>query len=201
MQPVKHVSRHRRWPWLAVLAAVILTRNFMTQPSPAAEHAEGNDASLLKEAQDVFKPLPKNMATSEYPVSSERVSLGRMLFFDPRISIDGTVGCARCHQSALYGTDGLTKSHGAQDKIAPRNAPTILNSALQFKQHWRGEFDNVEAQAKHALLGPAFGNQDYPTAMARVKAIPGYPELFKKAFPTEKNPVTEDNWGKAIGAY
>jgi cytochrome c peroxidase len=201
MQPLKHGSRHHRWPWLVVLVAVILTRNFMAQQSPAAERAEGNDASLLKEAQDVFKPLPKNMATSEYPVTSGRVSLGRMLFFDPRISVDGTVGCARCHQSALYATDGLAKSHGAQDKIAPRNAPTVLNSALQFKQHWRGEFENVEEQAKHALLGPAFGNPDYATAMARVKAIPGYTELFKKAFPTEKDPVTEDNWGKAIGAY
>ncbi len=201
MQPVKRGSHYHQLLWLVVLVAVILICNFLIQPSPAAEQAEGNHTALLKEAQDVFKPLPMNMATSEYPVTSDRVSLGRMLFFDPRISVDGTVSCSRCHQSALYATDGLVKSHGTYDKVLPRNAPTILNTALQFKQHWRGEFDNVEAQAKHALLGPAFGNQDYPTAMARVKAVPGYSELFKKAFPGEDNPVTEDNWGKAIGAY
>src|SRR5262249_32216974 len=58
---------------------------------------EKSDAELLKEAQENFKPLPQDMATKEYPISAERVSLGRKLFFDPRISVDGTVSCSRCH--------------------------------------------------------------------------------------------------------
>ena len=82
-----------------------------------------------------------------------------------------------------------------------RNAPTVLNTGLYFKQHWDGRFANVEEQAKLALLSPAFGSPDYPTAMARLKAIPGYTAIFQAAFPGESDPVSEDNWAKAIGAY
>ncbi len=165
-------------------------------------HAADSDSDLLKDAQGVFQTLPKNMATAEFPVTPERVELGRKLYFDPRISVDGTVSCARCHQPALYGTDGLDKPHGAHDKVNPRNAPSILNAALQFKEHWRGDRENVEDQAKQALIGPpSFGDPDYATAMARIKAISGYPELFGKAFPGEQDPVTPDNWATAIGAY
>ncbi len=169
---------------------------------PHALDAAESDNELLKEAQSLFQPLPKDMATPEFPITPERVTLGRKLFFDPRISIDGTVSCARCHQPALYGTDGLPKPLGAHDRPNPRNAPTILNAALQFKEHWRGDRENVEDQAKQALIGPpSFGDPDYATAMAKIKAIPGYPAMFRKAFPGEQEPVTPDNWGKAIGAY
>ncbi len=124
-----------------------------------------------------------------------------MLFFDPRISVDGTGSCLHCHQPALYGADGLPKSIGVQDKHLPRNAPTVFNAGLYTSQHWDGRFANVEEQAKRALLGPGFGNPDFPTAMARVKAIGGYASLFQQAFPDEAEPISEDNWGKAIGAY
>ena len=164
--------------------------------------ATGANADLLKVAQGVFQPLPKDMATPKFPITPERLALGRDLYFDPRISIDGTVSCARCHQPALYGTDGLPKPRGAHDKLNPRNAPTILNAALQFKEHWRGDRENVEDQAKQALIGPpSFGDSDYATAMAKIKAIPGYAEMFRKAFPGDADPITPNNWGKAIGAY
>jgi cytochrome c peroxidase len=141
------------------------------------------------------------MATTEFPVTPERVRLGHALFFDPRISADGTESCSRCHLSALCGTDGLPKSVGVHGQTLPRNAPTVLNAGLNFKQHWDGVFATVEEQAKKALLSPAFGNPDFPTAMGRVKAIPGYAALFQQAFPGEADPISEDNWGKAIGAY
>ncbi len=163
--------------------------------------ARDDDADLLKEARRLFQPLPKDMATAEFPVTPQRVRLGRTLFFDPRISVDGTVSCSRCHLPALYATDGLPKSVGVHGQLVPRNAPTVLNAGLYFKQHWDGRFANVEEQAKKALLGPAFGNPDYLAAMARVKAIPGYATMFQQAFPDAAEPVSEDNWGKAIGAY
>ena len=117
------------------------------------------------------------------------------------MSVDGTVSCSRCHLPALYATDGLPKSVGVHGQVVPRNAPTVLNAGLYFKEHWDGRFANVEEQAKRSLLGPAFGNPDYAAAMARVKAIPGYAALFQQAFPGEADPISEDNWGKAIGAY
>jgi cytochrome c peroxidase len=135
-------------------------------------------------------------------VSPERVELGHKLFFDPRMSADGAVSCSRCHLPGLYGTDGLAKPLGAHDRVNPRNAPTVLNAALQFKAHWRGDRVNVEDQAKQALVGPpSFGNPDYAAAMAKLKAIPAYAPLFAKAFPGEIDPITPENWGKAIGAY
>ena len=161
----------------------------------------GDETDLLKEAQSLFQPLPRDMATLEFPVTPARVQLGRALFFDPRISVDGTSSCSKCHLPALYATDGLPKSVGVHGKIVPRNAPTVLNAGLFVKEHWDGRFANVEHQAKEALLGPAFGNPDFPTAMGRVKAIPGYAAMFQQAFPGEADPISEDNWGKAIGAY
>ena len=162
----------------------------------------GDDGQLLKRAHRIFKPLPKDAATAEFPITPERVELGRKLFFDPRISIDGTVSCSRCHLPALYATDGLPKAKGAFDRVNDRRAPTILNAALQFKAHWRGDRENVEDQATLAVIGAAsFGNPDSDSAMAKLKAIPGYTEFFQRAFPGEPDPVTVRNWGKAIGAF
>lgn len=164
--------------------------------------ADESAQKLMDQAREAFGVLPHDMSTPEYPVSPERVELGHQLFFDPRISADGTVSCSRCHLPALYGTDGLAKPVGAHGRVNPRNAPTVLNAALQFKAHWRGDRVNVEDQAKQALIGPpSFGNPDYAAAVAKLKAIPGYGPLFEKAFPGESDPITPDNWGKAIGAY
>ncbi|MGA8481380.1 MAG: cytochrome-c peroxidase, partial [Chthoniobacterales bacterium] len=96
-----------------------------------------DDAALLKRAQELFQPLPKDMATPESPITKERVDLGRMLFFDPRLTVDSNMSCASCHQPALYGTDALPTSIGVRQRLHPRNAPTNLNSALNII-HWRG---------------------------------------------------------------
>lgn len=176
----------------AVVAAVVAG-------SPV--HAAADDA-LLKDAVSVFAPLPTDMATPSRPLTPALVELGRALFFEPRASSDGTASCARCHQPQLYGGDGLTVSHGHHDKIGTRNAPTVLNAALQIKQHWSGNREDVEDQATKALTGAgSFGNADFATPMARLKAIPGYQPLFAAAFPGEADPVTARNWGTAIGAY
>lgn len=170
--------------------------------SAGSTSAAEDDAALLKEAQGIFRPLPKTMATAEFPVTPERVALGQQLFFDPRLSVDGTTSCMRCHQPALYGTDGLAKSHGNHDKLNGRNAPTVLNTAVQFVAHWVGDRKNIEEQAMRSLLGPAsMGNPDYGAAMAKIKAIAEYPAMFRKAFPNEPDPVTPENFGKAVGAY
>lgn len=177
---------------LIVLALLALTRG----SASAADHA------LLTQAQALFKPLPKVMESPENPVTPEKVALGRLLYFETRVSLDGTVGCVRCHQPFLYGTDALPKAIGAMGRLNPRNAPTVLNAAQQFVEHWRGDRKSVEDQATQALVGPpSFGDPHYASAMAKLKAIPGYPALFAKAFPNEKDPVTPENWGKAIGAY
>jgi cytochrome c peroxidase len=194
MNLLDHVDYKRYW--IIYLVAGAIAAGLVAKSALASD-----DDDLLKEAQSFFQPLPKDMATPEFPVTPARVRLGRSLFFDPRISADGAVSCSRCHLPALYATDGLPKSLGVHGKMVPRNAPTVLNAGLFVKEHWDGRFANVEHQAKQALLGPAFGSPDFPTAMARIKAIPGYATMFQDAFPGEADPIVEDNWAKAIGAY
>jgi cytochrome c peroxidase len=187
------MDRHRtpRRVWAVITLALVLP------PTLAAA-----DPDLRAQARALFEPLPRAMTTPDNPLTPDKVALGRMLFFEPRVSADGTVSCSRCHLPQLYGTDGLPTSIGAEHRVNPRNAPTVLNAALQFVEHWRGDRASVEDQAQKALIGPpSFGNPSYEAAMARLKAIPGYAGLFARAFPGPQDPVTPENWAKAIGAY
>jgi cytochrome c peroxidase len=162
---------------------------------------QATDSPLLDKAKPLFQPLPENMATPEYPTPAARVTLGRRLFFDPRLSQDGTVSCATCHRPGLYGTDALPKSIGVEHRSNARNAPTVLNAALQFKAHWIGDRANVEEQATRSLIGHAsFGNPDNATVIRKLKAL-GYAGEFAKAFPDDQQPINPENWGQAIGAY
>jgi cytochrome c peroxidase len=163
---------------------------------------DDTDRALLERAQQLFQPLPKDAGTEQYPLTPERVALGRALFFEPRVSTDGVMSCAKCHQPSLYGTDALPRSIGNSGKIIPRNAPTVFNTALQFVQHYGGNRQDVEEQAVKATISAlAYGNADYAAFEARLRAIQAYRPLFEKAFPGEAEPMTVQNWGKAIGAY
>jgi cytochrome c peroxidase len=191
--PLTAKSKSIAWTSGIVWAVALLA---LTAQAKAAE------APLMEKVHQVFKPLPQNMATEEFPIDATRVALGRKLFFDPRLSLDGTVSCATCHRPALYGTDALAKSVGVEHRLNAHNAPTVLNAALQFKAHWIGDRQNVEEQAIKSLTGHAsFGNPDPATVIQKIKALSGYEEEFKQAFPNEPEPVKPENWGKAIGAY
>ena len=160
------------------------------------------DAGLVRQASDLFGTLPEVMASPDNPVTPAKVALGKTLFYESRISIDGTVSCARCHPLSLYAVDGLTKSVGNRCRTNPRNAPTVLNAAAQIAAHWIGNRTSVEDQARQALVGaPSFGMPSYEAAEARLRAIPGYEPLFQKAFPGEPEPVTAANFALAVGAF
>lgn len=192
------ITKMLRWSPIRKLGAITMTVAVMMTPTTLTS-AEN---SLLEQARSAFKPLPKTMTTPDNPLTANKIALGRILFFEPRVSLDGTVSCSRCHQPGLYSTDALPKPIGVLHRENPRNAPVIFNAALQIAAHWRGDRKSVEDQAMQALIAPpSFGNPSYEAAMNKLKAIPGYPDLFARAFPGEKEPVTPENWGKAIGAY
>src|SRR5262245_43073194 len=160
------------------------------------------DKSLLDQARSVFTPLDPTPVVGDKPATPQQVLLGRTLYFEPRVSADGAVSCARCHQPSPYGTDALPASIGANHRVHPRNAPTVLNAAAQFVQHCPGERRSVEEQATKALIAPpSYCNASYEDAIGKLKAIPGYHVLFSQAFPGELDPITAENWGTAIGAY
>jgi cytochrome c peroxidase len=157
-----------------------------------------DDVSLLKQAQALFKPLPE---TTDLPTTPARVALGKMLFFDPRWTVEGNVSCATCHQPALYGTDALAKSIGVQHRTHQRNAPTVLNAELNFVQHWTGDRKDLEDQAVKALGGVFSSGHPDTTAVARIEAIEGYIAVFRQGFPGAAKPITPANIATAIGDY
>jgi len=164
--------------------------------------AANPDKELLSQAKNLFSPLPNIMASEKNPVTPEKAALGKILFYENRISMDGTVSCARCHPMGLYAADGLIKSIGNDCRISARNAPTLFNASSQISIHWIGNRVDVEDQAKQALIGPpSFGMLSYELAEKRLREIKGYMPLFEKAFPREKDPVNLDNFAKAVGAF
>lgn len=178
--------------YVTLFASLVLLVLFSTVSYSASD-------TLMKQANRFFKPLPRVMQSKENPITPAKVKLGKMLFYETRLSVDGTVSCEKCHPFSLYGADGLQKSVAVLCRIAPRNAPTVLNAAGEISEHWIGNMKNVEEQASKAMSNRLDGN--YTDVLARLNSIQGYVALFKKAFPRDKQPITFHNIGLAIGAF
>ncbi len=188
-------SFSRRGAYLFAVLILLLVSRGMTLG------AEGDNA-LVKRASQLLGPLPSSMPSAENPITPEKVKLGKILFYEPRISIDGTVSCSKCHPIALYAADGLRKPVGHNCKENPRNAPTVFNAASQISEHWIGNRTSVEDQAKQAVTGPpAFGMPSNESVEKILRSFKEYETLFKAAFPSDKEPVTVDNFAKAVGAF
>jgi cytochrome c peroxidase len=159
-------------------------------------------AELQKKAAGIWRPLPEVVESPNHPRSPEKVDLGRILYFDPRFSINGKISCNTCHRLDNAGVDGEPTSPGHAGVRGDRNSPTVYNAALHVAQFWDGRAADVEEQAKGPVLNPVemgMPNADYVIEV--IRAIPGYRPLFEKAFPGEKDPITYDNFASAIGAF
>ncbi len=158
--------------------------------------------SLLNQAKAFFKPLPETpVAKADNPLTPEKIQLGKMLYHDPRLSKSGVISCNTCHNLAMGGVDGLPTSLGHRWTAGPRNAPTVYNAALNVAQFWDGRSPDVEDQATKPIENPIEMAATESLVVARLKSIPTYVELFRKAFPGEEDPITLTNIGKAIGAF
>src|SRR5262249_29488722 len=123
-------------------------------------------------------------STKEAPPSTpEMVTLGRMLWFDPRLSKSGDVSCNSCHDLAHYGVDGKKTSSGIGGQHGRRNAPTAYNAAEHFVMFWDGRAPDAEAQAVGPIQNPVEMGMDEPAVVAVLAEIPGYVDLFAKAYP------------------
>jgi len=142
------------------------------------------------------------MASAESPTTRERVELGRSLFFDPRLTIDGNMSCSSCHQPAFYGLTLARNPLACKQRLHPRNAPTVLNAGALNIVHWRGDRDSLEDQVAKAATSPiTSGQPDEKAVIDRVSRVSGYAPLFAAAFPNEPQPMTIQNIAKAISAY
>lgn len=149
-----------------------------------------------------FAPLPDSMATPDNPITLAKADLGRMLFYETRLSRDHDLSCNSCHDLAQYGVDHAAVSAGAQGQLGKRNAPTVYNAAGHIAQFWDGRARDVEEQAKGPILNPVEMAMPSDRALLlELAALPAYREAFRRAFPGEANPITYDNVGRAIGAF
>jgi cytochrome c peroxidase len=133
------------------------------------------------------------------PLTPERVELGRKLYFDTRLSRDGTVSCATCHDVTRGFTDQRPVSEGIGGQLGKRNAPTTLNVALLQTLFWDGRSPTLDHQARMPILNPIeMGMPDEATALAAIRDDRQYQEAFRKAF---GRPMNYEDLGRAIGAF
>jgi cytochrome c peroxidase len=149
-----------------------------------------------------FAPVRARIESAERPASAELISLGRKLYFEKRLSLNENLSCQSCHRLEAYGVDGEATSAGGAGQRGGRNTPTVYHSAGSFTQFWDGRASDVEEQAKGPILNPVeMGMPSGDAVVARLETIPGYAQEFAKAFPTDEQPLTYDNVGRAIGAF
>ena len=168
----------------------------------ASAHA-ATPAELRSGALKVLAPIPDKMPGSENDTPA-RVKLGRDLFFEKKLSANNTQSCNSCHavDKGRGGVDNEPTSPGAFGKRGGRNSPTVLNAGFHVAQFWDGRAKTLEDQAKGPVLNP--GEMAMPSeaaVIAKLKAEKKYVGAFKKAFPGEADPVTYDNFAKAVGSF
>ena len=160
------------------------------------------DLGVSAEALVGFQPLPTDFASDLNPSTPEKVALGRMLYYDTRVSASGDVSCYVCHPLHDYGTSHRRTGVGHDGLQGGRNEPTVFNAAGHLSQFWDGRAPDVEAQALGPVLNPVeMGMADGDEVIAVLKGVPGYATAFGAAFPDESDPITFENFGRAIGAF
>lgn len=162
-----------------------------------------DDSALRDQAKAAgLEALPAGVGqVKDNPLIEDKIELGAMLFFDPRLSSSGLISCNTCHNLGTGGDDNQSTSTGHGWQRGPRNAPTVLNAVFNKAQFWDGRAEDLKAQAKGPIqAGVEMANQ--PAAVvATLKSMPDYVERFRDAFPEEADPVTFDNVAKAIEAF
>ena len=159
------------------------------------------DDPLLQTARVVFMYQPGSVfhqSPADYGIAEE---LGKMLYYDPRLSRSGFISCNSCHNLATFGVDRLALSPGHKWRTGRRNSPTTLNAFLHVAQFWDGREETVESQALQPMINPdEMAMKEEADILAVMNDIPGYVDMLSRAFPGE-NPVSIENIGKAIGAF
>src|ERR1700687_2839048 len=136
---------------------------------------------------------------TDNPQTSEKVALGEKLFFDGRLSADGTVACAPCHDPAQAFTDGKPGSVGIHGRVGQRNSPTVLNALYNKTQFWDGRAKTLEDQAALPIFNPVeMGQPSLDAAVAKIAGIEEYNQVFQNIF---GRPVNGPDLVRAIASY
>jgi len=143
--------------------------------------------------------VTRAVVPADNPQSLEKIALGEKIFFDGRLSADGTVACSTCHDPARAFTDGRPVSIGIKGRAGQRNAPTILNALYNMAQFWDGRAKTLEEQAALPIVNPSeMGRASLAAAVAALAAIPEYNQSFQRVF---GRPINRTDLVRAIASY
>lgn len=188
-------------PMLAMLSTLPKLNPQIMENIPPIEETfsfSSDESAYIWEALPTTAPYPE-----DNPPSSKKVALGKELFFDQRLSLDGTLSCASCHEISQKkgGTDGLSTSTGIDHQKGGRNAPTVLNAAFHKVLFWDGRAASLEEQAKGPLVNPIeMGMPSEDSVVERVKEIEEYKDKFAEVFGTASD-INIDQIAKALASY
>jgi len=180
---------------LLVVIALVAAACFWLTPDFGAQQPAWKSSIPLGLPADTWDYyVPRNN-----PMTPAKIELGRKLFFDARLSADGNISCASCHDPKLAFTDGRAVAEGVGGRRGARNSPTLLNAMFNTGQFWDGRANMLEDQAVQPLVNPLeMGNGSYDEVVSRLRAIPEYRAEFRSVFGSE---ARIELVGRALAAY
>ncbi len=192
-------SRTHHLLWVATL--VVLVGFMLQEPGSVAKavNAEGAGASEAATASSspsilgLLQPVPKAVL-----LNPRRRELGRKLFHDGKLSVDGSISCASCHDLERGGADGRPVSLGVNGLLGQINAPTVFNSGFNFRQFWDGRAASLEDQVDGPITHPSEMGSDWQTILANLQSDADYSDLFEAAYGGE---ISQDTVSDAIATY
>jgi cytochrome c peroxidase len=176
-------------------------RSAKTVSPKGPQNPEADPLAQPKSLQQVGAPaeLTREAIPPDNPQSSEKISLGQKLFFERRLSVDGTVSCSTCHDPQLAFTDKKPLSVGIKGRLGQRNAPTILNALYNKTQFWDGRVNTLEEQAANPIVNAfEMGHPTLDTAVAQIASVEEYQQAFQRVF---RRPPNGPDLLRAIASY
>lgn len=192
------------WFWMKVVFFTLFIISAVTAASQAANPPpipKPGPLAQPRSLQQVGLPINQTRATipPDNPQTPQKIALGAKLFFDGRLSADGTVACATCHDPARAFTDGRPVSIGIHGQIGQRNSPTVLNALYNKTQFWDGRVTTLEEQAELPIISPVeMGQPSMDAAVARIQIIEEYQEAFQSVF---RRPPNGPDLRRALASY
>jgi cytochrome c peroxidase len=156
---------------------------------------------LQEKALAFTSPMPEHAFLEGMNQSEEIIELGKMLYYEPRLSKSGLISCNTCHNMATFGVDQLPISIGHGWQQGPINSPTVLNAAFHKSQFWDGRAKDVEEQAGMPILDPLEMAATEEHVIAVLSSMPEYVERFHAVFSDKEDPLAYENVGIAIGTF
>ncbi len=196
-------SKIAYWLVVAVFGGGLLGLNWLPEGfSPESAGAAASEPlSTPASPQDDF-PVPNGLkplrVPSDNPMTTEKVELGKQLFFDPRLSRDDTVSCATCHSPEHGWSNGERFATGVRDQVGGRSSPTIINSGYQYFHFWDGRATGLEEQALGPITNPIEMDLTLEEAVEKINGIEGYRHRFNTIFGSD---ATAETIAKAIATF